>query len=126
MQRLLLDTHALIWWFAESEKLKRYPYEAIANSENEIFVSAISGLEIAIKSSLGKLKVPNSLGALVEEAGFTHLPVTFFHGEQAGHLPVYHRDPFDRILVAQAQVEKLILITRDSQIMQYDVSIIEA
>ena len=78
MQLLLLDTHALIWWFTDSEMLKRYAYEAIANSDNEVFVSAISGLEIAIKCSLGKLKVPNNLGAMVEEAGFTHLPVTFF------------------------------------------------
>ena len=126
MQRILLDTHTLIWWFTDSAKLKRYAFEAIANSDNEVFVSAISGLEIAIKNSLGKLKVPNNLGTMVEEAGFTHLPVTFFHGEQAGHLPLYHRDPFDRILIAQAQAEKLTLITRDAHVMQYDVCIIEA
>jgi len=126
MQRLLLDTHALIWWFTDSAKLNPQAREAIADSANEVFVSAISGLEIAIKCAQGRLKVPNNLDALITDAGFTHLPVTFSHGEQAGYLPLYHRDPFDRVLVSQAQAEGLTLVTRDAQIMQYDVCILEA
>lgn len=121
MQRLLLDTHTFLWWLADSDRLGPKSRAAIARSENEAFVSAVSGWEIAIKKALGKLQAPDNLDAVVAEEGFVHLPITFFHGEQAGALPPLHRDPFDRMLVAQAQAHGLVVITDDGDIPKYGV-----
>ena len=121
MLRLLLDTHAFLWWLADAPQLGGSARKAMADDRNEVFVSAATGWEIAIKRAAGKLQVPDNLDALVEESGFSHLPITFFHGEQAGALPMHHRDPFDRMLIAQAQAEGLIIITRDPYIPLYGV-----
>ena len=90
---------------------------------NPVFISAASGWEIAIKRQLGKLSAPDNLDAAVEAEGFAHLPITFFHGEQAGLLPGHHRDPFDRMLVAQAQAqaEGLVIVTADPKIGLYGI-----
>lgn len=119
MQRLLLDTHALLWWLTTPERLNEQTHEAISDLNNDVFVSAVSGWEIALKSNLGKLSAPDNLQAKVLESGFTLLNVTFSHGVQAGSLPLHHRDPFDRLLIAQAQTEGLLLVTRDARIRQY-------
>ena len=121
MARLLLDTHALLWWLTEPERLNGHAYEAIADTFNEVFVSSVSGWEIAVKRALGKLQAPDNLEASIKEQGFTPLSLTFFHAEQAGALPPHHGDPFDRMLVAQAQAEALVLVTRDRHISRYDV-----
>ncbi len=121
MARLLLDTHTVLWWLTDPEKLHKVAYQAIANAQNEVFVSAVSGWEIAIKRAIGKLQAPDDLEAGVEEQGFTPLSLTFHHAEQAGALPPRHGDPFDRMLVAQAQAEGLILVTRDARIPLYGV-----
>ena len=121
MLRLLLDTHVFLWWCAGSKNLKKRIRNVIADPQNEVFVSAASGSEIAIKRMLGKVDVMDNLAAEVDKEGFIHLPVTFFHAEQAGNLPLHHRDPFDRILTAQAQAEGLILVTRDANIPLYGV-----
>lgn len=121
MERLLLDTHAFLWWLADEPRLGASARKRIAEPANSVFVSAATGWEIGIKRALGKLQAPDGLDALVEEEGFAHLPVTFFHGEQAGALPQHHRDPFDRMLVAQAQAEGLVLVTRDPQIKTYGI-----
>ncbi len=126
MMQLLLDTHAFLWWLSGSRKLDDNAQRAIAEPQNQIFVSAISGLEIGIKRSLGKLQAPVPLDDQVLLEGFRHLPVTFQHGEQVGELPWHHCDPFDRILVAQAQIDSLILVTRDQHIPMYDVPILGA
>ncbi|MCO6442398.1 MAG: type II toxin-antitoxin system VapC family toxin [Nitrococcus mobilis] len=121
-RRLLLDTHVFIWWLADSERIGPKARALIADPENEIFVSGISGLEISMKWSKGQLEIfdgADELEPLVELCGFEHLPVTFSHGEQSGALPHHHRDPFDRILIAQAQAEGMILLTDDGQINQY-------
>lgn len=126
MQRLLLDTHALIWWLSDVAELADGARARIADPRNEIFVSAITGWEIAVKRAKGKITAPRNLAALVEERGFIHLPLTFHHAEQAGDLPMHHRDPFDRFLIAQAQAEGLVIITRDARIPLYGVCTLAA
>ena len=121
MKRLLLDTQVLLWWRTDDPTLKRAAYQAITDPTNDIFVSAVSIWEIAIKRALGKLRAPDHLAATVEAEGFGELPVTFVHAEQAGSLPKHHTDPFDRMLVAQAQIEGLTLVTADANILRYPV-----
>ena len=122
IERLLLDTHALLWALTSPDKMDDLARDAVSDPRNDIFVSAVSGWEIALKSNLGKLQVPVNVYEMIEATGFTHLPITFAHGVAAGRLPLYHRDPFDRLLIAQAQAEGLVLVTRDRYILQYDVS----
>jgi len=126
MRRLLLDTHAFLWWLGDDPQLGREARSCIADSVNAVFVSAATGWEIGIKKALGKLQAPDDLDAVVEKEGFIHLPVTFFHGEQAGALPALHRDPFDRMLIAQAQAEGLVIVTRDPQIKAYGIRTLDA
>lgn len=126
MQRLLLDTHVFLWWLADAPDLAEAARRAIGDERNAVYVSAATGWEIAIKRAAGKLRAPENLDALVEEGGFTHLPITFFHGEQAGALPMHHRDPFDRMLVAQAQAEGLVIVTRDKHIPMYGIRTLAA
>ena len=126
MRRLLLDTHVLLWAFEDHADLDSDVREAIADPGNEVFVSAVSVWEIAIKRSLGKVRFAGDVARTVEQAGFLELPVTFFHAEQAGGLPSHHRDPFDRMLVAQAQAEGLVLVTNDADIPRYGVRTLAA
>ena len=126
MQRLLLDTHVLIWAVENSPRLGPDAREFITDPENEVFVSAATIWEIAIKRALGKLSFPADVGERVRRDGFMELPVTFFHAEQAGGLPRHHGDLFDRMLVAQAQAEGLTIVTEDPLIAQYGVRTIRA
>ena len=126
MQRLLLDTHAFVWWLSDVSRLSEAARAAIAEPRNDIFVSAITGWEIAVKRAKGRMTAPDNLYAMIEERGFTHLPLTFHHAEQAGNLPTHHRDPFDRLLVAQAQAEGLVLVTRDARIPRYGIRTLAA
>ena len=121
MARLLLDTHVLLWSLAEPPRLRDRARDAIENADNDVFVSAVTAWEITVKRAKGRLIAPDNLSAIVEEKGFTHLPLTFHHAEQAGSLPMHHRDPFDRFLVAQAQIEGLVLVTRDARIPLYGI-----
>lgn len=121
MQRLLLDTQAVLLALADDPNLSPPARSAIADPANDVFVSAVSVWEIAIKRALGKLRAPVGIAALVEESGFQELVVTSFHAEQAGDLPMHHRDPFDRMLVAQAQSEGLSIVTSDRRIPLYGV-----
>ena len=126
MRRLLLDTHVFLWWLADSPDLAESAAAAIGDIRNDVFVSAATGWEIAIKRAAGKLRAPDNLDGLVEESGFLPLPMTFFHGEQAGALPMHHKDPFDRMLVAQAQAEGLVIVTKDPWIARYGVRTLTA
>lgn len=119
--RLLLDTHAFLWWLSDWDEVAEPARAAIANPLNEVFVSAVSGWEIGIKKARGRLVAPDNLADMVEEKRFEHLPLTFAHAERAAALPPRHRDPFDRMLIAQAQAEGMTLVTRDSRIPLYDV-----
>lgn len=126
MPRLLLDTHTLLWALTSPGTLRESARDSISNPNNEVYVSAVSGWEIALKSNLRKLQVPDSVFEMIEVTGFAHLSVTFSHGVEAGGLPLHHRDPFDRLLVAQARLEDLVLVTRDSRITQYEVNTMAA
>lgn len=124
--RLLLDTHTFLWWLSDFRKIAESARQAIAGPGSEVFVSAVSGWEIGIKKAKGRLTAPDNLAAIVEEKRFEHLALTFEHAERATTLPPHHRDPFDRMLVAQAQAEALVLVTRDARIPLYEVSTIKA
>jgi len=122
---LLLDTHVFLWWQADSPRLAVEVEEAIAEAP-EVCVSAASAWEAAIKASLGRLEVPESFGAGVEASGFTELPVTFPHAERVAELPRHHGDPFDRLLIAQAQLEGLRIVSHDRRFGLYDVELLPA
>lgn len=121
--KLLLDTHVFLWWQAEDPRLREKAREAIASS-SVVFVSAASVWEAAIKSRLGRLELPTTMEQGVEEAGFLKLPVRFAHAERVAVLPPHHSDPFDRLLVAQAQIEGLTLVTHDAALRAYDVELL--
>ena len=126
MASFLLDTHAVLWALAEPSKLSRPARIALEDAENDVYVSVVSGWEIAIKRALGKLEAPDDLEAAIGIQGFEPLLMTFHHAEQAGGLPPHHRDPFDRMLIAQARAEGLILVTRDPDIPRYGVRTLAA
>ena len=119
--RLLLDSHTLLWWVSDVPRLGRVAFDAIASPYNEVFVSAVSIWELAVKREKGTLAAPGDLTSLVELKRFTPLPLSLFHAEQAATLPMHHRDPFDRMLIAQAQAEGLVLVTRDAYIRRYGI-----
>jgi PIN domain nuclease of toxin-antitoxin system len=121
-----LDTHVFLWWLGNDPQLGPKAREAISDERNDVFVSAVTGWEIAIKRSVGKLRAPDNLDALLEDEGFLPLPITFYHGEQAGSLSPHHKDPFDRMLIAQAQAEGLTLVTRDKHFPLYGVRVLPA
>lgn len=120
MQRFLLDTHVLLWWLDDSPELGPRCKELIADQRNQIYVSAATTWEISIKKALGKLEAPDDIDSIVEDEGFSKLPINLYHGQLAGSLPMLHRDPFDRMLIAQAQAEGLILMTSDGNIGLYN------
>ena len=124
--RLLLDTNTFLWWVSDWEEIAETTRDAIADPGNEVFVSAVSGWEIATRKARGRLVAPDTLSAVVEEKDFQHLPLTFEHAERAAALPPRHRDPFARMLIAQAQAEELVLVTRDASIPRYDVPTLRA
>ena len=116
--RLLLDTHILLWWLTDSPRLSVRTRKRIVG-RTEVFVSAASVWEIALKKGLGKLKAPDHLEAALVDSQFQQLSISVRHALAAGLLPRHHADPFDRMLVAQAQSEDLTLVTRDEQLQQY-------
>ncbi|MPZ23005.1 MAG: PIN domain-containing protein [Dehalococcoidia bacterium] len=124
--RLLLDTHALLWWLAADTALHIEARRAIQGSTSEIFVSAASTWEIAIKRALGKLRTPGDLEDQLGRHDFQPLPITIGHAAIAGGLPRHHDDPFDRMLVAQAVTEGLVIVTRDARLALYGVATLAA
>jgi PIN domain nuclease of toxin-antitoxin system len=121
---LLLDTHVLIWW-DEGRRIAAEARRAIEEAD-AVYVSAASAWEIAIKAALGRLRPTRTVEEAASDSGFLELPVTFHHAERVTALPPHHRDPFDRMLVAQAAVEELALVTRDRVFARYGVALIEA
>jgi PIN domain nuclease of toxin-antitoxin system len=122
---LLLDTHVVLWWLADDPGLPEEIKDRL-DHEPDVRVSAATIWEIAIKQALGKISAPADLSDRVRDSGFRELPIDFTHAVAAGRLPLIHRDPFDRMLVAQARCEDLTLVTRDSYCQQYDVAILRA
>jgi PIN domain nuclease of toxin-antitoxin system len=123
---ILLDTHVLIWALENNPELSDGARNSIIRASNMVFVSSISIWEIAIKKNLGKLETPDNLQEEIELHRFTPLQINFDHAELAGKLPDIHKDPFDRMLIAQAIIEKLTLVSRDKLIARYDVDILAA
>jgi len=116
MTPILLDTHALVWWLEAKENLSRTAREAIEKSETTVFVSAASGWELAIKTQIGKFKSTELVRGLereIQKEGFLDLPISLEHALLAGSLDSPHKDPFDRMLIAQAQIEKIPIVSND-------------
>lgn len=124
--RLLLDTHTLLWWLEWPRRLAREAYAAIEEPDNEIFVSAVSVWEISIKSAAAKLRPRPDLTDELTRVGFAPMPVTWEHAAAVAVLPLRHRDPFDRLLIAQAQLEGLTVLTRDPIFEEYGVQVLAA
>ena len=123
--RLLFDTHTYLWWRIAPDKLTSHTRQAIETAE-DVAVSAVSGLEIAIKQAVGKLSDEAALLDDPADHDLGCVPVTWAHAQELRRLPLLHRDPFDRILVAQARVERRTLVTADPQVRAYDVATMPA
>ena len=123
--RVLLDTHAFLWWITEDRRLSARAREVMADGGNDLLLSAASGWEIAIKASLGRISLPIPIDRFLSEQlqrnGVGTLPIEMSHALRVHALPLLHRDPFDRLLVAQALLEKLRILTSDRQVAQYAV-----
>jgi len=117
--RLLVDTHTFLWWRGDDARLGEAERQAIRDGQNDVFLSAASIWEIAIKHSLGRLEIPEPASAAAVRLGFEPLAISFAHAEATALLPPLHRDPFDRMLVAQARAEGLTLVTHDPLIRAY-------
>jgi PIN domain nuclease of toxin-antitoxin system len=125
MKPVLLDTEALIWWDANNPRLGNNARSAI-HTASDVFVSAASAWEIAIKEALGKLRTTRRPAAAVAESGFRELAVTFEHVEALRELPRHHGDPFDRLIIACARADGFRVVTSDDQFRKYDVELIDA
>ena len=123
---ILLDTHALLWWLDDHPFLSKRARTAIADGNNLVFISAAVIWEIRIKQALGKLDVPANFRQVLDRQPFEILTITAEHAHAVGDLPAFHRDPFDRMLIAQAKVESFTIVTRDTIIKQYKIPIIKA
>ncbi|HEY6176983.1 MAG TPA: type II toxin-antitoxin system VapC family toxin [Kofleriaceae bacterium] len=124
--RILLDTHFVLWWLADDPDLGERGRELIAAPENLIFYSAASIWEIRIKHALGKLDLPDDFAEVLAGQAFEPLAITTYHVHALQDLPQLHRDPFDRLLIAQARCERLTILTREGIIGQYDVATVLA
>jgi PIN domain nuclease of toxin-antitoxin system len=123
--RILLDSHTLLWWMDDPEKLKPAARTAIADPSNLVFASAVSIWELGLKVSKGKLRLPLSFHSLLKENGIESLHFTADHALASTILPPIHGDPFDRALVSQCQIESMTLATRDSILGDYGIAILE-
>lgn len=125
--RLLLDTHAFLWWIDDDPRLSEHAAALIGDGTNEVFFSAASGWELVIKHALGRIEFPSSprrfIPEQLEQNGFQVLPIHLGHALKVGELPTLHKDPFDRMLIAQAMVEEVELLSGDDDIRRYPVSV---
>lgn len=126
--RLLIDTHVLIWLARGDQQLPHTVRATLEETSNEVFVSAVSGWEVSVKHAIGRLDLrgrsPAELPQLLPRYMIQALPITYEHGARAGMLPPHHADPFDRMLIAQAQLERLTLVSRDAAFGRYDVDVL--
>lgn len=126
MTSYLLDTHVVIWWLESPETLTQAARVEIANPRNTVFVSAVTMFEMATKAAKGKLRFDVDFRERLAACRFAGLPVSLDRADGVRHLPLVHGDPFDRLLVAQARVERLTIITSDAMIAKYDVPVLAA
>jgi PIN domain nuclease of toxin-antitoxin system len=118
---MLLDTHAALWWLADDERLGPNAIEYLTDGANEVLLSAAVVWEVAIERALGKLDVPDDFAPTLLGAGAVGLPVTLQHASAVAELPAHHRDPFDRMLIAQARLENAVLVSHDQALSAYGV-----
>lgn len=121
---ILLDTNALVWWMLESSRLSKHAVAILTSGESRILVSAVVAWELSVKVNVGKIHPPSLISKLedaVSGQAFVELPISLEHAVRAGLLPLHHRDPFDRLLVAQAQSLKLPILSSDAALDKYDV-----
>ncbi len=121
MTTLLVDTHALLWWLTDDRRLPRRSRSRITGSNALVLVSAATAWEVSIKRSLGKLTAPNGLVEVVEESGLLWIPITPAEAYDAGNLPMHHRDPFDRLIIAQAQIRSAVVVSHDEMLDDYGI-----
>lgn len=126
--RYLVDTHIFLWWLNGDKKLKDPIRKFIEDKENKITVSVITGIEVSVKARTGKIKLKTTIKRMFDISGFKVLDVSLNHVLELDKLPLHknHNDPFDRILISQAKVENLTLITSDKKIWKYDLSLLKA
>ena len=121
---LLLDTHVLLWWLDDSPHLSKEAKNDISSVDNLIVLSAVVVWEIRIKQATGKLEVTSEFFDVVQEQGFEQLSITCEHANGIRSLPMYHRDPFDRMLISQAKLNGLTIMTHDAVFEKYDVPVV--
>jgi PIN domain nuclease of toxin-antitoxin system len=121
----LIDSHVALWWLDGSDKLGPESRRQL-QSADEVFFSAVTPWELGIKRALGELDFPDGLASALVASGLTELPISAAHGESAARMPAHHHDPFDRLLVAQAQIEALVLMSADRAMTPYDVDLLDA
>jgi PIN domain nuclease of toxin-antitoxin system len=119
--KLLLDTHILLWWLEDSQSLTVPCRNLIAAQENVVFISAATIWEIRIKQSIGKLALPENFAEIIDAEPFERLSITNRHAHEVFHLPMHHKDPFDRMLIAQARLDDLTLVSHDKVFERYEV-----
>lgn len=124
--RYLLDTHVLLWWLADPKQIETKARHIIADKSNQIFISSVSTWELAIKKDLGKLSIPMNLLAVIKSENIQILPLSAEESLSVIDLPKIHPDPFDRMLIAQAKFNDLIVITKDRQILEYPIICVSA
>jgi PIN domain nuclease of toxin-antitoxin system len=122
--KLILDTHAALWWLADDARIGDGVIRSLTDDTNQVLISAVVVWEVAIKRSLGKLEAPKDLAPTLLDAGAQPLPVTIDHAAAVEGLPWHHRDPFDRLLIAQALTEDAAIVSRDEPLSEYGVSIV--
>jgi PIN domain nuclease of toxin-antitoxin system len=122
--KLILDTHAALWWLSGDERFGAAAEESLADATNQVLLSAAVVWEVAIKRSLGKLQAPDGFAATFLAGGAQPLPVSLEHAGEMERLPWHHRDPFDRLLIAQAIVERAALVSGDAAVRAYDARVV--
>jgi len=120
----IIDTHILLWWLNDASKLSSHVKDIISKSSNIIYVSSASLWEIRIKQSIGKIDLPNNFQNVLDSQGFKYLNIKPEHTHEIINLPMYHRDPFDRMIIAQARLEKFYIITNDKHFVDYKAKIV--
>ncbi|MCB1062541.1 MAG: type II toxin-antitoxin system VapC family toxin [Verrucomicrobiae bacterium] len=123
--KVLVDSHIAVWWLDDPSRLSQRAREVIADPANEVFLSAATVWELGLKIAKGKLLMPVDFTDVLREDGFSDLPITVDHANASIHLPRHHGDPFDRLLIAQAIVDDLVLITRDAAMFEYELALLK-
>ena len=124
--KLLLDTHAALWWLSDDARIGNDAARQLTDETNQVLLSSTVVWEVAIKRALGKLRAPEDVATVLAASSFGPLSISIDHATLAGSLPSHHRDPFDRLLIAQATLDSLTIVTRDPRFAVYGVPLLPA